>query len=321
MASNWVIRIASNGYQVHSPYLIWRSGIMNQAPGLIDHTVVAMDLTDENAVLTIVIHDVGEFLVPPGNATVPTTSTPVHGGGIRSPEQRVLELGKVGLGLDHDLAQRMRFFTRTTSPPSWRPPWCQDRLPDRRPPAVDHPGRTVAVAKIVIWCRAAAWASAAKSGGPAGGGGSVRAWAGSPTSVANCSNPAGVCRVRNRAVAEVTRAPAPAARRAARPYAVPGGLRASERMTRMHERALQLAGQLGTEPEPPLMWSLAMAAHSRRVGTGPRVGCAAAGPRRAGRQPGPVGGKRLPAGYRRVLARAADRGARPARGRDGALPA
>jgi hypothetical protein len=31
-------------------------------------------------------------------------------------------------------------------------------------------------------------------------------------------------------------------------------------MTRMHARALQLAGQLGREPEPPLMWSLAMAA-------------------------------------------------------------
>ena len=38
---------------------------------------------------------------------------------------------------------------------------------------------------------------------------------------------------------------------------------ASERMTRMHERALQLAGQLGREPEPPLMRSLAMAALTR----------------------------------------------------------
>ncbi len=37
----------------------------------------------------------------------------------------------------------------------------------------------------------------------------------------------------------------------------------SERMTRVHTRARQLAGQLGTEPEPPLMWSLAMAALTR----------------------------------------------------------
>ncbi len=38
---------------------------------------------------------------------------------------------------------------------------------------------------------------------------------------------------------------------------------ASERMTRVHARALRLAGQLGSEPEPPLMWSLAMAALAR----------------------------------------------------------
>ena len=38
---------------------------------------------------------------------------------------------------------------------------------------------------------------------------------------------------------------------------------ASERMNRVHTRALRLAGQLGSEPEPPLMWSLAMAALAR----------------------------------------------------------
>jgi DNA-binding SARP family transcriptional activator len=38
---------------------------------------------------------------------------------------------------------------------------------------------------------------------------------------------------------------------------------ASERMTLMHTRALQLAGQLGSEPEPPLVWSLTMAALTR----------------------------------------------------------
>jgi len=43
---------------------------------------------------------------------------------------------------------------------------------------------------MVMPYRAAAWVSAAKSGGPAGGGGRVRAWAGWPASAANCSNPA-----------------------------------------------------------------------------------------------------------------------------------
>jgi hypothetical protein len=37
----------------------------------------------------------------------------------------------------------------------------------------------------------------------------------------------------------------------------------SGRMTRVHARALRLAGQLGSEPEPPLMWSLTMAALTR----------------------------------------------------------
>jgi DNA-binding SARP family transcriptional activator len=38
---------------------------------------------------------------------------------------------------------------------------------------------------------------------------------------------------------------------------------ASGRMNQVHARALQLAGQLGSEPEPPLLWSLALAALSR----------------------------------------------------------
>jgi hypothetical protein len=71
-ASDWVMRIA--GDHVHRPYLIWRSGLMDRAPDLIDHTVVAMDLTaapGDDAVLTIVMRDVGGALVPPGDATVP----------------------------------------------------------------------------------------------------------------------------------------------------------------------------------------------------------------------------------------------------------
>src|SRR5690242_19081745 len=53
-SSDWIMRIADD--QVHRPYLIWRSGLMDQAPELIDHTVVAMDLTGDG-VLTIVMRD------------------------------------------------------------------------------------------------------------------------------------------------------------------------------------------------------------------------------------------------------------------------
>jgi len=70
-SSDWVMRIA--GDHVHRPYLIWQSGLMGQAPDLIDHTVVAMDLTGsgDDTVLTIVMRDVGGSLVPPGDTSVP----------------------------------------------------------------------------------------------------------------------------------------------------------------------------------------------------------------------------------------------------------
>ena len=70
--SDWIMRVA--GDHVHRPHQIWRSGLMDQAPGCVDHTVVAMDLTGapgDDAVLTIVMRDVGDFLVPPGDAVVP----------------------------------------------------------------------------------------------------------------------------------------------------------------------------------------------------------------------------------------------------------
>jgi hypothetical protein len=71
-ASDWVMRVT--GDHVHRPYLVWRSGIMDQAPACIDHTVVAMDVTGgpgDDAVLTIVMRDVGGFLIPAGDAVVP----------------------------------------------------------------------------------------------------------------------------------------------------------------------------------------------------------------------------------------------------------
>jgi len=70
-SSDWVMRVT--GDHVHRPYLVWQAGIMGRAPGCIDHTVVAMDLdgTGGDAVLTILMRDVGGFLVPPGDTVVP----------------------------------------------------------------------------------------------------------------------------------------------------------------------------------------------------------------------------------------------------------
>ena len=67
---------------------------------------------------------------------------------------------------------------------------------------------------------------------------------------------------------------------------------ASERMTQVHARALQLAGQLGSEPEPPLTWSLPIAALTRGEWQPAReFGERLRARPRAGRRPGPVGGK------------------------------
>ena len=108
-SSDWIMRIA--GDHVHRPYVIWRSGLMDHAPGLIDHTVVSMDLTGppgDDAVLTIVMRDVGESLVPPGDSTVPAAQHArfiAHMAALSSAfwgwEDRI--------GLT-TMAQRMRFF-------------------------------------------------------------------------------------------------------------------------------------------------------------------------------------------------------------------
>jgi len=70
-ASDWIMRVT--GDDVCRQYLIWQAGIMDRFPDCIDHAVVAMDLAGagDDAVLTIVMRDIGGFLVPPGDAVVP----------------------------------------------------------------------------------------------------------------------------------------------------------------------------------------------------------------------------------------------------------
>ena len=70
-SSDWVMRVT--GDHVHRPYLAWQAGILDRAPACIDHTMVAMDLDGAggDAELTMVMRDVGGFLVPPGDTVVP----------------------------------------------------------------------------------------------------------------------------------------------------------------------------------------------------------------------------------------------------------
>jgi hypothetical protein len=111
-SSDWVMRVT--GDHVHRPYLVWQAGIMGRAPGCIDHTVVAMDLdgTGGDAVLTILMRDVGGFLVPPGDTVVPPGQ---HAGFVA----HMAALAAAFWGWADDIglttmAQRLRFFAPGT---------------------------------------------------------------------------------------------------------------------------------------------------------------------------------------------------------------
>jgi hypothetical protein len=68
--TDWIMRVT--GDSVHRPYLIWQAGLMNRVPACIDHTVVAMEIegVGESAVLSTLMRDVADHLVPEGDAPV-----------------------------------------------------------------------------------------------------------------------------------------------------------------------------------------------------------------------------------------------------------
>jgi hypothetical protein len=68
--SDWLMRVT--GDHDHRPFLAWQAGLMDDAPPEIDHTVVgmALDGDGDEAVLTVLMRDVGEWLVPEGDDPV-----------------------------------------------------------------------------------------------------------------------------------------------------------------------------------------------------------------------------------------------------------
>jgi Phosphotransferase enzyme family len=107
-ASDWLMRVT--GDHVHRPYLAWQSGIMAAAPGSLDHTVVAMQVsgTGDAAWLTMVMRDVGAFLIPEGDTVVPDGQ---HRGFI----EHMADLGRAFWGWDDTIGlttmeQRVLFF-------------------------------------------------------------------------------------------------------------------------------------------------------------------------------------------------------------------
>ena len=107
-ASDWIMRVT--GDHVHRPFLAWQGRIMARSPASIDHTVVAMQVSGagDDAVLTMVMRDVGAFLVPEGDAVVPASQ---HAGFI----EHMADLSCAFWGWADDIglttmSQRIRFF-------------------------------------------------------------------------------------------------------------------------------------------------------------------------------------------------------------------
>ena len=107
-ATDWIMRVT--GDHVHRPYLVWRAGIMDKVPACIDHTVVAMEVagTGDDATLSVLMRDVGNCLIPPGDAQVPLAQ---HDGLLT----HMAELAAAFWGWHDDIGlttvpERLRFF-------------------------------------------------------------------------------------------------------------------------------------------------------------------------------------------------------------------
>ena len=70
--TDWIMHVT--GDTRFRPWQLWRSGLLDRLPPCIDHAVEAMEL--EDGVLSIVMRDVGDELLPPGNTVV---EAEVHG--------------------------------------------------------------------------------------------------------------------------------------------------------------------------------------------------------------------------------------------------
>jgi hypothetical protein len=111
-ATDWIMRVT--GDHVHRPFLIWQTGLMDQVPACIDHTVVAMEVdgTGDDAVLSTLMRDVGSHLVPEGDTIVAQSQ---HEGFI----DHLAQLCATFWGYEDTvgglttMAERLRFFDAT----------------------------------------------------------------------------------------------------------------------------------------------------------------------------------------------------------------
>ena len=68
--SDWIMRVTGNAD--HWEYKVWRAGIYDRFPDVIDHTIIAMalDTSGDSTRLGILMDDVSGSLVPPGDESV-----------------------------------------------------------------------------------------------------------------------------------------------------------------------------------------------------------------------------------------------------------
>src|SRR4051812_34259953 len=68
--ADWIMRVS--GDRVFWPFVLWQGGLFERVPACIDTAVVAMakDGSGPGSKLAILMHDVGPYLVPEGDAPV-----------------------------------------------------------------------------------------------------------------------------------------------------------------------------------------------------------------------------------------------------------
>ena len=121
--SDWIMRVTGN--TDHWEHKVWRAGLYRRFPEVIDHTIIAMalDTTGGSTRLGILMDDVSESLVPPGDEVV---AVETHDGFVRHMAQLHADFwgwaDTVGLC---PMANRIRFF----SPEVIAPELLADEIP------------------------------------------------------------------------------------------------------------------------------------------------------------------------------------------------
>ena len=110
--TDWIMRVTGDRDQ--RTFRIWQAGLLHRFPAEVDHTVVAMARDGEglDAELGILMHDVGDWFVPPGDAPI-TAETNARFIDHMAALSVVFRDWRDNLGLT-TMTERIRFFAPDT---------------------------------------------------------------------------------------------------------------------------------------------------------------------------------------------------------------